>query len=542
MIEVGFAETWEAVARSQPDEIAIVQGDRQTSYRELEAQASALADYWRGCGLTPGASVTSCMRNMLEYPIAFFAAYKLGLTTFTCNYRYKPAELNYLFRDARAEAIVFSMENIDQIAGARDLTPEIKSWIAIPDGKHEIPDWAVDFHDVVERRVAAPHAPALDRPADDIFLLYTGGTTGMPKGVIWRHADVIAAMGAGSDADLGLGPCESIDDLIGRLAIHGYRPRALVASPLMHGAGQSVMFLTFYMGGTLILLPSLTFDAAELWDEAERQRATRIAIVGEAFATPMLEMFDAHPSRWSLPNLKTITSTGAMWSQDNKRGILRHLPHVRLIDSLASSEGPPLGLSIMTAGADGLTGSFEMRENCAVFTDDGKRVVPGSGEVGMLAMGGRLPVGYFGDPEKTAKTYRMIDGQRWVIAGDMATVDADGRIQLLGRGSQCINTGGEKVFPEEVEIALKRHPAVRDALVIGLPDPRFGERVAALIEPRSDRSDSIDPEELAAHVRHELAGYKVPRTLAFTNRMPRLVNGKADLAAVRVLLDAASLA
>jgi fatty-acyl-CoA synthase len=536
MIELGFAETWEAIARAQPDAIAIVQGERRTSWAEFEAQAAALADYWRGCGLTPGACVTSCMRNMLEYPVAFFAAYKLGLTTFTCNYRYTPAELQYLLHDAQAEAIMFSLETVDQIARVRELMPEIKSWIAVPDGVHAVPEWATSLDAITAGKVDPPYPRQLDRPEEDRFLLYTGGTTGMPKGVIWRHVDIIAALGGGFDRDLGLGPCADIDELVSRLPIDGYRPRALIGSPLMHGAGQSAMFLTLSMGGTVIVAESINFDAVELWDAAERERATRIAIVGEAFATPMLEALEAHPGRWTQPALKSITSTGAMWSRENKAGILHHLPHLRLVDSLASSEGPPLGISTTTSGASGITGSFEMRDHCAVFTEDGRRVAPGSDEIGMLAIGGRLPLGYYGDPVKTAQTYRVIDGERWAIAGDMARVAADGSIELLGRGSQCINTGGEKVFAEEVETALKRHPGVRDALVVGLPDPRFGESIAALIEPRVEAAGPLDATTLAAHVRADLAGYKVPRTVRFTDRIPRLVNGKADLSAARALL------
>ncbi|MFT3976440.1 MAG: AMP-binding protein [Sphingomonas bacterium] len=533
MLEGGFARIWTRIAAAQPEEAAVVQGDRSLSWAEFERRAGMLADYWRGCGLSPGASVTACMRNALEYPIAFFAAYKLGLTTFTCNYRYTPAELQYLFRDAKAEAIMFSLENLEQIAQVRELVPEIKSWIAVPDGVHETPGWAVSLDAIVAGKAKPPLPPRLEMPDDPVFLLYTGGTTGMPKGVVWRHADIIAALGGGAASDLGLGPCDDIDELLGRLTLEGFRPRALIGSPLMHGAGQSAMFLTLSMGGKVILLSSPVFDAEELWDEAEREGATRIVIVGEAFATPMLDALNRHPGRWRQPALKTITSTGAMWSHENKCAILGHFPHIRLVDSLASSEGPPLGDSITTLGADGVTGRFVMRDNCAVFTEDGCRVVPGSGEVGFLATGGRLPLGYFGDETKTAKTYRVLEGERWALAGDMATVDVDGSIRLLGRGSQCINTGGEKVFPEEVESALKLYDGVRDAIVLGLPDARFGERIGAVVE-LSD--PSVTPDDLGRHLRNSLAAYKLPRTYLFVKRVPRLVNGKADLKSAKAAL------
>ncbi|NWG54692.1 MAG: AMP-binding protein, partial [Hydrogenophilaceae bacterium] len=313
------------------------------------------------------------------------------------------------------------------------------------------------------------------------------------------------------------------------------RPIALIAPPLMHGTGQLGAANALSFGGAVVLLPKGRFDPEALWEAVARERASRISIVGQPFAQPMLDALDANPGRWDVSCVLSIVSSGAMWSRDNKKGLLRHMPQAMLTDAFSSSEAIGMGTSIMTADAEFETARFTIGPDCAVFTEDGRRVAPGSGERGRAAVGGYLPLGYYKDQAKTDATFKIIDGQRWSIPGDWAEVTAEGELILLGRGSQCINTGGEKVFPEEVEEALKLHPAVRDAAVTGLPDPRMGERVAAIVE----LSAPAEPAELIAHVKERLAHYKAPRHVLIVDSVARAPNGKLDYKAVKArALDA----
>ena len=347
------------------------------------------------------------------------------------------------------------------------------------------------------------------RDGDDLLLLYTGGTTGMPKGVMWRQDDLFNVLGGGGNPLLGTGPAADVEEVAERAASSDAPPMMIVACPLMHGTGQFSALIAMTGGGAVVSLADRHFDVEQLFDTIERRRATNVVIVGQAFAGPMLEHLDAHPGRYDLSSVTVVSSSGVMWSHDNKQGLLRHMPQALLFDSFGSSEAVGLGASVSAAGAAEQTAKFAITENNAVFTDDGRRIEPGSGEMGMVAVGGFIPVGYYKDEAKSAATFRVVEGRRWSIPGDFATVNADGTIHLLGRGSVCINTGGEKVFPEEVEEALKTHPSVRDAVVVGIPDDRFGETICGVIEP-ADESD-VDAAELKAHVTSQLAAYKAPQ-------------------------------
>jgi fatty-acyl-CoA synthase len=299
----------------------------------------------------------------------------------------------------------------------------------------------------------------------------------------------------------------------------------------MHGTGQFSSFISLNQGGTVATLPSRKFNAIELWNEAERLQADGIVIVGLAFSTPMLEALEANPGRWDLSKVQSMSSSGSMWSQENKRGLLSHCTNAMIFDSFGSSEAVGLGASASAPGAEAQTAAFILGPNCAVFTEDGRRVEPGSGERGLVAVTGFLPVGYYKDPEKTDNTFKTLEGARWSVPGDWAEVNADGTLKLLGRGSVCINTGGEKVFPEEVEEALKTHPAVRDAVVVGLPDARFGERICAVVETEGSLQPTLV--ELSEHVRLSLAGYKAPRELVLVHSIGRAPNGKVDYKAIK---------
>src|SRR5262249_31025533 len=306
----------------------------------------------------------------------------------------------------------------------------------------------------------------------------------------------------------------------------------LSACPLMHGTGLFSTLMTLIAGGTAALLPNRHFDAEQLWDQVHKHRVTSIAIVGLPFAQPMLEALDRNPGRWDLSCVTTIGSSGAVWSQENKRGLLKHLPQAMFTDAFSSSEAVGMGLSVFSAAGESQTAAFIAGPECAVFTEDHRRVTPGSGERGMTAVGGFLPLGYYKDEEKTRRTFITVDGKRWSIPGDWATVEADGSLKLLGRDSVCINTGGEKGFPEEIEAAMRRHPAVRDAAAIGAPDPRFGERICAVVELQPGANEP-SLSELAAHVKTHLADYKAPRALVILDSLRRAPNGKLDYKTVK---------
>jgi fatty-acyl-CoA synthase len=533
MGEWTLAPIWEAVAAAQPDTPALIQGDRVISWAGFDTRADALAAALLERGLGRQAKVAAYLFNGPEYLETYFAAFKAGLAPVNVNYRYGPEELFYLFDNADAEAIVFHAGFAGTLEPIRARLPRVKAWIAVAEPGHGVPVWADDYEAVVA------HAPAT-RPVrgpwglsgDDLLLLYTGGTTGMPKGVMWRQDDLFNVLGAGGNAALGIPPATSIPELIARIqGPEHLRPTTITAAPLMHGTGQFSAFISLNIGGTVCTLPSRRFDPVELWNEVERLRATNVVIVGLAFSTPMLEALDAAPGRWDLTSVRALSSSGSMWSQENKRGLLRHMPQAMIADSFGSSEAVGLGASASAAGMEAPTAAFMLGPNTAVFTEDGRRVEPGSGERGLVAVSGFLPQGYYKDPEKTAKTFKVIDGVRWSVPGDWAEVNADGSLKLLGRGSVCINTGGEKVFPEEVEEALKTHPDVRDAVVVGVPDTRFGERICAVVEPEAGARPDLSA--LSAHVRGQLAAYKSPRELVLVDTIGRAPNGKVDYKAIK---------
>ena len=343
---------------------------------------------------------------------------------------------------------------------------------------------------------------------------------------MWRQDDLFNVLGAGGSPLMGTGPAVDVDEVATRAAANEDPPVMVVACPLMHGTGQFSALITMIGGGAVVSLADRSFSVDQLFATIEARRATNVVIVGQAFAGPMLEFLDANPEAYDLSSIKVISSSGVMWSHDNKQGLLKHLPQAMLFDSFGSSEAVGLGASVSVAGVAEQTAQFAITENNAVFTDDGRRVEPGSGEMGMVAVGGFIPVGYYKDEVKSAATFRTLDGRRWSIPGDFATVNADGSIHLLGRGSVCINTGGEKVFPEEVEEVLKTHPDVRDAVVVGVPDEKFGEAITAVVELAPDTT--TDPTELIDHVKASLAAYKSPKSVIFIDTIGRAPNAKVD--------------
>ena len=532
-VEWTYAALWESVAASLGDEPAIIQGDTVISWRDFSERADALARYLLDQGLEHQAKIAVYAMNCPEFLIAYFAAFKAGLVPYNVNYRYSAEEIGYLLENGDAEAVVFGAAFSQTADAARADCPGVSHWIAIEQPGIPVPDWATGFDAVTaETPETRPVVAPWGRSGTDIFMIYTGGTTGMPKGVMWQQENLIGKGNYGANILLGTGPMASPEEAGPRALSAPIRSRSVIGPPLMHGTGMLSAFAALSAGGTVILLPDGRFDAETLWDMVDRHRATRMSIVGQAFAQPMLEVLDANPGRWRLDSVMAIGSSGAMWSMENKQGLLRHMPQAMLMDSFSSSEALGLGSSITTVSSQVETARFELGETCAVFTEDGQRVEPGSGVRGKVAVGGHIPLGYYKDEKKTAETFPEIEGQRWSIPGDWAEVRADGSLLLLGRGSQCINTGGEKVFPEEVEEVLKRHASVRDAAVTGLPDERFGERIAALVElvPGADRPPT---DELEAHVRAHLAAYKAPRHMLIVETVARAPNGKLDYKAVK---------
>jgi fatty-acyl-CoA synthase len=528
-----FGTIFESVADAIPDSPALVQDERRRTWRELDERAARLAASFRALGLGPGSKVAFYLYNCNEYLEALFATFKLRAVPANVNYRYTADELAYLLENSDAEVVVFHGSLGDRVGAVRDSKLKVRAAVQVDDGSPLV-DGALRYEDLI-----AAHEPMerIERSGDDLVFLYTGGTTGMPKAVIWRHEDLFGALAPLAYSFFGLDMPEDSTEAGSRaLKVHesGLVPVHLPASPLMHGTGQFSTLQALFLGGTIVTLESRHFDPHELWRVVQRERVTQIAIVGDAFAKPMLRALDEADARgepYDLSSLVLVISSGVMWSESVKRELIERHP-VIAYDSLGSSEGVGFANAITTTDSKGETAKFSVGPNTKVFTDDGREVKPGSGEVGYLAVGGNIPLGYFKDPEKTAETFREVDGRRYSIPGDYATVEEDGTITLLGRGSVSINSGGEKIFPEEVEEAVKQHPSVADAVVVGVPDERFGEAVAAVVALAPGRS--ADEDEISEAVeRSGLARFKRPRHVVVVDTVPRGPNGKADYAWAR---------
>jgi fatty-acyl-CoA synthase len=532
MTNWNLADIWEAVAEVRPESVAQVCGDREFTWREFDLRANGLAADLLGSGLKRQAKVAAYLHNGPEYLEAYAASFKAGLVPVNVNFRYGPVELSYLLDNADAEAVVFHAGFAPVLEGIRGALGRVRRWYVVDDGSPR-PDWASSYEEVMSAGGAAPVMPPWGRSGDDLLLLYTGGTTGLPKGVMWRQDDLVNVLGSGGNPLLEVEPVADIGQLRERLAAADGSFLVLPACPLMHGTGQFSSFLAMIIGGGVVTLPDPRFDPAALWRTAALYSVNGIAIVGDAFARPMLAELDTHPGQYDLSHLRVISSSGVMWSQEVKDGLLRHLPDVLLFDSLGSSEAVGMGASVAGRGLSAGTARFGLGQGARVIGPDDRDVAPGSEEVGVIALPGFLPVGYYKDPEKTARTFRTIDGIRYTIPGDCATVDGEGAIHLLGRGSVVINTGGEKVYPEEVEEVIKRLPTVADAVCVGVPDERFGERVCALVQVVAGAA--LDPDAVSQAVRAELAGYKVPRTVRVVPTIGRSPAGKVDYPALRRL-------
>ncbi len=524
MTDWNFADVWEVVADTIPHAPALIHGSRTVTWGEFDRRANSVAHALLGLGVERQDKVAHYLYNCPEYLESTFAVFKVGLVPVNTNYRYTDDELVYLWENADAKVVIFHGTFVDRIEGLRDRVPGVRTWLWVEDGNAPCPPWATPYEAIAAGETDRV-TPPWGRSGDDLLMLYTGGTTGMPKGVMWRQDDLFSRINAGNLLRV---PEEGGLDGIAK-AIVGAGPRIVPACPLMHGTGSFTSIGCLNIGGSVVTLTNRRFDPVELLDTIDAESVNVVAIVGDAFAKPILATLDENPKRWKLSTLLAIISSGVMFSEETKRGLLSHHPTMMVVDAFSSSEALGMGASVSSGTSTEHTAHFTLGPEVRVLDlETGKDVPPGSGEVGVLALGGRNPLGYYKDEQKSANTFKEIDGVRYSIPGDFATVDSDGSIQLLGRGSVVINTGGEKVFPEEVEEALKTHPAVRDAVAVGIPDKRFVEVVAAVVEPKPGMAPT--EQELIDHVKSRLAGFKAPKRVRFVTSIDRSPAGKIDYA------------
>ena len=528
-MEFNVADLVEAAADRVPDREILVCGPDRLTYGQLDARANRLGHYFQSLGLGRGDHIGIYGFNSSRWVEAMLAAYKIRAVPINVNYRYVEDELRYLFDNADLVAVVHDAQFALRLANVRSDLPQLRHCIAIDDGSGHDGSviGAVDYEAAL-----AQGSPARDfapRSGDDLYVLYTGGTTGKPKGVMWRQQDVIFTLGGGID-HMTREPAESPATLTNKINPDGCLTMAPLA-PLMHGAAQWAVLGPLFIGNRIVLW-SGRFDPHAVWRMVESERINTISLTGDAMARPLIEALAEPGVSYDLSSIVVITSTAAVFSPSVKLQYLERFPNVMLMDATGASEQGFTGMSMVTkeslTQAGTRVGGLRVNpgRDVTVFDEQLQRVTPGSGVAGKLARGGNVPLGYYKDPQKSAETFVEAEGQRWSIPGDYAVVEADGSITILGRGSVCINSGGEKIFPEEVEGALKSHPAVFDALIVGVPDERWGSRVAAVVQPRPGQHPALDA--LAAHCRSHIAGYKVPRELHLVDEIRRSPSGKPD--------------
>lgn len=525
-----IADLFEHTVDSVADREVLVVGDERRTYRQLEERSNRFAHHLAAQGIGAGDHIGIYGFNSVEWVEAALAAYKVRAVPINVNYRYVEEELRYLFDNADLKAVVYDRDLAPRLAAVRSSLPLLQHLVHIEDGTATEVDPALGSTPF-EAAVAAG-APDRDfgpRSPDDHYVIYTGGTTGMPKGVVWRHEDVFYALGGGIDAYTNE-PVATEWTLAEKATSVAEPLRSLNLPPLMHGAAQWG-FLRFAFEGNLVVMLR-RFDPHDVWRTVERERINSLSITGDAMARPMIEALEelGGPDALDLSSLFVLASTAAIFSPTVKDRYLEHFPNLMIVDAIGSSETGANGMRIVGKGDTQNRGggpTVQAARDAVVLDEHLREVEPGSGTAGRLARRGNVPIAYYKDPEKSAATFVVgPDGDRYALAGDMALLEADGTITLLGRGSQCINSGGEKIFPEEVEAALKAHPSVFDAIVVGVPDERWGQRVAAVVEARPGTAPTLD--ELDAHCRHHIAGYKVPRELHLVPHIERSPSGKPD--------------
>lgn len=531
-MQFNLADLFELVADTVPTRDAVVCGARRCTYAELDDRSTRLAHVLAARGARPGDHVALMMRNSIGHLEAMLACFKLRAVPINVNYRYVDDELEYLLRDADAVGVVHDGETRERVERVGARSPDVQFALDVDDAAYER---ALD--------AAAPDRDLGPRAGDDLYVLYTGGTTGMPKGVMWRSEDIFfGAMGGGNPGGLPIDRPEALADSVTTNPAQRIKPFlpegdpgpdqfvSLALGPLMHASGQWSALGTLLGGGKVVLYDRASVDMEYVLDLIEAERVNAMNLVGDASARPLVAALQRPGRERDLSSLRLLGSGGSILSGDTKEAVMAALPSVlAIVEGIGSSESPAQAVAVTTRGgaAPSRSLTFTAKAETMVVDDDLRPVPRGAGIVGRLATRGRVPLGYYKDADRSARTFVEIDGARWSLPGDMATIDADGTVHLLGRGSLCINTGGEKVYPEEVEAVLKAHPAVADAVVVGVPDDRFGSRVVAVIAP-SAGSAPPPLDALQEHCRGSLAGYKVPREVFVVDAVERTPAGKPD--------------
>lgn len=530
--EFHFATIWEKVSDYVPDDIALVSGENKKNWKEYEQTSAKIASFLKDRGIKKNSKVGLYLFNCNEYLESQFATFKVMGVPINVNYRYKSEELIYLLDNSDSEAVFFHESYLDQILLIYKNLPNIKTWIQI--GGKESPEINNFF---LYENIVLSNEPMerIKRDEDNIYMIYTGGTTGMPKGVMYSHGSFVISMFGGLKMQGYDVPdvrkkenILQLKEVIQKRSHENNSTRCLIACPLMHATGMFLGgFMTHCLGGSIITIPEIGLNPVKLLREIEINRVNNLVIVGDAFAKPILNELDLgnkNGNPYDISSLQIIISSGVIWSADVKAGILKH-HDVKLFDSMGSSEGG-MGSSVSSRKKSIKTAKFRMNPDVIVLGDNEKIVEPGSGVRGLVGTSGLVPLGYYKDPVKSAETFKEVNGKRYSFPGDYALVESDGSLTLLGRGSNCINSAGEKIYPEEVEEALKLDPSIDDVLVVGVEDEKYGQKVVAIASFNKDMS--ITEDDLKTNTKAHLSSYKVPKNIKFVEKVCRAPNGKAD--------------
>jgi acyl-CoA synthetase (AMP-forming)/AMP-acid ligase II len=523
-MECNLADLFEAAVDAYPEREYLVANGKRRTYAEMEARANQLAHHLAAQGIGPGDHVGIYSYNSVEWVETAWAVFKLRAVWININYRYVKEELRYLLTNADLKALVHQREFAPLVADLLPELPDLTHVIVVEDGTDN-PDPApntANYEDALQSQ--SPTRDFGPRSGDDLYILYTGGTTGMPKGVVWRHQDVFYALGGGTDPTTNT-RIEDPSLMAGKGANGGMVH--LPIAPLMHGATQWCVMGQSFVGSKIVLMAK--FDPHEVWRLVDEEKANSVMITGDAMGKPLVESLGDPGTSHDLSSLFAVVSSAALFSAPVKDQFFAALPNILITDAVGSSEGGNNGLTVITAGNTAMRSgpTVHLLGATVVFDEDLNPVEPGSGVIGKIARSGDIPQGYYNDPKKTAEVFINVRGTRYVMPGDYATVEADGGITLLGRGSIVINSGGEKIFPEEVESAVRSHPDVMDAIVCGAPDERWGQTVAAIIQPRVGH-EAPSLESIQEHCRTTIAGYKLPRRLHVVDTVERSPSGKPD--------------
>jgi len=533
-MEFNLADLFEAAVDAYPEREYLVADGKRRTYAEMEARANRLAHYLASQGIGAGDHVGIYAYNSVEWVETAWAVFKLRAIWININYRYVEDELRYLLKNADLKALVYQREFSALVSALLPELPDLQHLLVIEDGSGATPaPGAVPYEDALSGQLEARDFGP--RSGDDLYILYTGGTTGMPKGVVWRHKDVFYALGGGTDPTTN----ERVTDPSVMVQKGAAGPMVhLPVAPLMHGATQWCVMGQSFVGSKIVLMAK--FDPDHVWRLVNEEKVNSVMITGDAMGKPLVERLDEVDADYDLSSLLAVVSSAALFSAPVKDQFFEHLPHIVITDAIGSSEGGNNGMTVVTAGNTAMKSgpTVHLLGETVVFDENLELVEPGSGAIGKIARSGDIPVGYYNDPRKTAEVFIEVRGTRYVMPGDYATVEADGSITLLGRGSIVINSGGEKIFPEEVESAVRSHPDVMDAIVCGAADERWGQTVAAIVQPRAGH-DAPSLESLQEHCRVTIAGYKLPRRLHVVEAVERSPSGKPDYTWAAAIVNAA---